>query len=278
MRSFAIITNRLVRYAARNENLFPSLDRITDSARTARLRGSGAGPEGPRKRPSRGPGQSPGLVDMARPATVSAECILAAAAAEFAARGYAGARVDRIARRARVNKAMLYYHFRSKQAIYRELLRATFRDAADRLQAVAASDVPPTVALDHAIQAIADLAQERAYFPSVMLREIAEGGAHLDRETLAALSAVPKAFGDLIARGVRAGAFQPVHPVAAYVTMIAPIVFFLASAPIRQELAHAHLLNAALPPAAFIAHVQQTMRHLLAQTAAPAAAPRLERR
>ena len=54
---------------------------------------------------------------MGRPAKVSPERILVAAAAEFASRGYAGARVDRIARRARVNKAMLYYHFSNKDEI-----------------------------------------------------------------------------------------------------------------------------------------------------------------
>ncbi len=207
---------------------------------------------------------------MARPATVSPERILAAAAAEFAARGFAGARVDRIARRARVNKAMLYYHFGSKRAIYHELLRDTLHQAAERLRTVAASDLPPTVALDRAIQAVSDLAEEKRYFPAVMLREIAEGGAHLDRKTLAALSAVPKAFAELIDRGVRVGAFRPVHPFAAYVTMIAPIIFFLASTPIRRELEEKHLLEAALPPSAFIAHVQATLRQLLTETSPPA--------
>ena len=66
---------------------------------------------------------------MPRPARVSPDRILAAAAVEFAARGFAGARVDRIARRARVNKAMLYYHFHSKQGLYRTLLRRTFTTA-----------------------------------------------------------------------------------------------------------------------------------------------------
>ena len=69
---------------------------------------------------------------MARPARVSPEQILDAAAREFAERGYAGARVDRIARRAAVNKAMLYYHFASKRQLYRTLLRRMFARAADR--------------------------------------------------------------------------------------------------------------------------------------------------
>ena len=99
---------------------------------------------------------------MARPARVSPDRILAAAAVEFAARGYAGARVDRIARRARVNKAMLYYHFHSKQGLYRALLRDTFGRAAERLQAIAASAAPPADQLDRVIAAIAGFVREHA--------------------------------------------------------------------------------------------------------------------
>jgi len=50
------------------------------------------------------------------------EKILAAALTEFSAKGFAGARVDAIARRARVNKRMLYYCFGAKQDLYREIL------------------------------------------------------------------------------------------------------------------------------------------------------------
>jgi TetR/AcrR family transcriptional regulator len=205
------------------------------------------------------------LVYMARPARVSPDRILSAAAVEFAARGYAGARVDRIARRARVNKAMLYYHFGSKRGLYRELLHSTFSDAAERLRRVAAAGDPPAVMMDRAIAAIADLAREKSFFPAVMLREVVEGGVHLDREVLTALSAVPSAFGEIVAKGVSAGAFRPVHPLAAYFTMIAPLVLYMAAAPIRQDLTDARLLNlSALPPEAFVTHLQDSMRRALA--------------
>src|SRR5512144_8215 len=48
--------------------------------------------------------------------------ILAAALSEFAAKGFAGARVARIARRARVNKRMLYHYFGNKDGLFREIL------------------------------------------------------------------------------------------------------------------------------------------------------------
>jgi TetR/AcrR family transcriptional regulator len=48
--------------------------------------------------------------------------ILAAAEREFSAKGFAGARVDAIAKRARVNKRMLYHYFGNKQGLFREIL------------------------------------------------------------------------------------------------------------------------------------------------------------
>jgi len=49
--------------------------------------------------------------------------ILDAALREFAAHGFAGARVDVIARTARINKRMLYHYFGDKEALFREILR-----------------------------------------------------------------------------------------------------------------------------------------------------------
>jgi TetR/AcrR family transcriptional regulator len=51
------------------------------------------------------------------------ERILKAAFKEFAGKGFAGARVDGIARRAGINKRMLYHYFGDKEALFREVLR-----------------------------------------------------------------------------------------------------------------------------------------------------------
>jgi TetR/AcrR family transcriptional regulator len=64
------------------------------------------------------------------------EKILAAALAEFSARGFAGARVDAIARRARVNKRMLYYCFGAKQDLYREILRRKIAERAEFIKSM----------------------------------------------------------------------------------------------------------------------------------------------
>jgi AcrR family transcriptional regulator len=51
------------------------------------------------------------------------ERILSAALKEFAAKGFAGARIDAIARRAAINKRMIYHYFGDKKGLFKAVLR-----------------------------------------------------------------------------------------------------------------------------------------------------------
>lgn len=66
--------------------------------------------------------------------------ILRAALTEFALNGFAGARVDAIARRARINKRMLYHYFGDKEVLFREVLR---RKMAERIAWMASAPEDP---------------------------------------------------------------------------------------------------------------------------------------
>src|SRR5436190_4888674 len=85
----------------------------------------------------------------------SRQRLVKAAAAEFAARGFAGANIDRIARAARVNKAMIYYHFKSKAALYREILRDMFEAVAVRVDQASEMDSGPEHKVRAFVEAIA---------------------------------------------------------------------------------------------------------------------------
>jgi AcrR family transcriptional regulator len=67
--------------------------------------------------------------------------ILEAALQEFSGKGFAGARVDVIARRARINKRMLYHYFGDKEGLFREVLR---RKIAERSAWLANAPEEPT--------------------------------------------------------------------------------------------------------------------------------------
>ena len=198
---------------------------------------------------------------MARPKSaslVSRDRVFAAAAAEFAARGYAGANVDRIARAARLNKAMIYYHFKSKAALYREILRDMFGAVRERVGAVAASDRSPEDKIRAYIAAIAIEADARPHFPPIWLREIAEGAEHVDATTLGYVREVLTALGGIIAEGVRLGRFQPAHPLLVQGGIIAPLMFFLATAPLRRKLARAGIAKVSdVSRDMVVAHIQR---------------------
>src|ERR1051326_5358454 len=72
--------------------------------------------------------------------------ILEAALREFAREGFAGARVDRIARRARINKRMLYHYFGDKEDLFREVLR---RKIAERAAWIASAPEDPVERLPY---------------------------------------------------------------------------------------------------------------------------------
>lgn len=166
----------------------------------------------------------------------SRDAIFKAAAAEFAAHGFAATTVDRIAERARLNKAMIYYHFDSKDALYAEILRDTFSGLGDRLAQVAASDAPPLDKLDRAIDTIAAAAGSHPHFPAMMVREIAEAGVHLDRATIATMMRVVTTLVGILEQGQQKGDFRRIDPVHTYFVIVAPLVLFLASNPVRARL------------------------------------------
>jgi TetR/AcrR family transcriptional regulator len=76
-------------------------------------------------------------------ATDSRGRILDAALAEFSAHGLAGARTDRIAQSAGVNKALLYYYFDSKENLYVAALEMISAKIRDRTMAVFLRECSP---------------------------------------------------------------------------------------------------------------------------------------
>jgi TetR/AcrR family transcriptional regulator len=78
-----------------------------------------------------------------RDAVATKASIVAAALEEFAQLGLAGARIDEIAKAARVNKALLYYYFESKEHLYEGVIEQMFVTMTDALRgALGTTDGP----------------------------------------------------------------------------------------------------------------------------------------
>jgi AcrR family transcriptional regulator len=208
---------------------------------------------------------------MKRDASQSRARILDAARQAFADGGFAGAGVDRIARQARVNKALIYYYFADKQTLYTTVLEEMFTAFGDRLRPVVEENAPPLDKIDRFISVIVAFVEERPYMPRIMMRELAEGGRHLDAAALARMGGIARIVGGLIEEGTAAGAFRPIDPILTYFTLMGPVVMFLGGAPIREALTRRHLLPAGLDNRTFTRHLQAFVKGGLAATrSAPA--------
>src|SRR5215813_1281815 len=68
--------------------------------------------------------------------------ILDAALEEFAARGFADARLDDVARRARIAKGTIYLYFRDKERLFQELVRTMLSPLVGTIEAAALRGMP----------------------------------------------------------------------------------------------------------------------------------------
>ena len=210
-----------------------------------------------RRRGSKGP-----RVQRRPGAGQSRERLLAAAREEFSARGFDGAKVDRIARRARINKAMVYYHFPSKAALYLAILREQFAAVAAAVAEARGKEGTPVEQLSRYIDTIAHVALARPHFPPMWLREIAEGGRHLDDSVLGELRRVLEVLASILTEGKDQGVFRPAHPFVTQMGIMAPLMFFAASAPIRVR------VGKKLPPALTLPDLDGVVAHVKASTLA----------
>ena len=192
--------------------------------------------------------------------------LFAAAATEFAARGFAGANVDRIADAARVNKAMLYYHFGSKSNLYGEILRDMFGAVAVRLAATVAPDADPAERVTALAEAIGREAEVRPHFPPIWLREVAEGGAHLDRATLDVIGGLLRHVSTAVGEGVASGQFVPTNAFLLQLGIVGPLLLFFATAPLRKKVSPELERAVNLSTDEVIAHVKRVALQTLQGT------------
>ena len=114
-----------------------------------------------------------------KPKSDTAEKILEAARKEFGEFGLAGARVDRIAKKAGVNKAMIYYHFDSKERLYRTVIDTHLKMLEEMVQNEIASVTEPEQVFRQFAHFYSVLFEQAHEFIPILLREAISGGREI---------------------------------------------------------------------------------------------------
>src|SRR5271169_4071663 len=168
----------------------------------------------------------------------SRAAILQAAVREFSREGVAGARTDAIARAAKVNKALLYYYFKDKDALYGAVLDQVFGGLIACVGEVLSRDLPPGEKILAYAGAHFDYVASHPMYPRIVQGEMMGAGRgrtnHLERIVKKYFRPLFGRLAELLKTGQAAGEFRPVDPLHFVPSMIAVIVFYFTSAPVMR--------------------------------------------
>ncbi len=166
--------------------------------------------------------------------------ILDAALKEFSANGLAGARTERIAQAAGVNKALLYYYFESKDNLYLaslEVIAARMRDAT--MAVLQNSTSPGERVLQNTLNHF-DRILSQTEFQSLMQQEMmrlhkGEPGA-MSLLVQRVFAPMLKAYQAVVLEGIESGELIQVDWLQIHLSTLGTNVFYFMSAPLWRQM------------------------------------------
>lgn len=174
---------------------------------------------------------------VARPLRRNADAtrrqIFEAALTEFSQFGYSGARMDRIAAKARCNIRMIYHHFGNKEELYQTVLKSSYADIREKEQLLQIEKLSPIDGLVRLLEFTFDHFAQNPKFIALLTNEnLMRGRFVLKSKRITQMtSPLRTAIETLVQRGREEGALpSDVDPVQLYATIAAMSWFHLSNA------------------------------------------------
>lgn len=154
----------------------------------------------------------------------SREKILDVALREFSGKGLSGARVDRIAALARTSKNMIYYHFASKEGLYREVMKNAYAGIRQNERSLDVASMEPEEALRALVLLSFDYHWRSEMFVRLVMNENMHYARHLkETEDLKAQNQlIIETLSRILQRGREQGVFRSdIDPLQLHLTISA---------------------------------------------------------
>ena len=175
---------------------------------------------------------APAPEERLRDADRSRLAILLAARDEFAAHGLGGARMDRIATRAGLNKRLIYYYFEDKEKLFEAVLEQAYLHIREAERALHLLDLKPADAVRRLVEFTWNYYLDHPEFLTLLnsanlhkARQLQ--GSQRVREMNSPLIAM---LGEILERGRKEGSFRGgIDPVQLYVSIAGLAYFYLSN-------------------------------------------------
>lgn len=176
--------------------------------------------------------ESPAPEPRQRNADRSQQAILDAARDEFSQHGLAGARVDRIAERADLNKRLIYYYFGSKDDLFLAVLESVYADIREAEKELHLLDLQPAEAVRRLTEFTWEYYLAHPEFITLLNSANLHQARHLDKSLRVREmnSPVILTLGDILERGRKEGVFRGgIDAVQLYISIAGLAYFYLSN-------------------------------------------------
>lgn len=164
--------------------------------------------------------------------------VLFAAKEVFIEKGKDGARMQEIADRAGVNKAMLFYYYTNKDILYEEVLRTNILQIFNQIRKIIISEIDPHKKLEQFVNAYINFIGENRNLPKLIMREVASGGENIKkviREIKQEMSpAIPSSFISMIEKSIEKRQFRNVDPKQTLISIIGMCLIYFIGKPLIE--------------------------------------------
>jgi AcrR family transcriptional regulator len=167
-----------------------------------------------------------------RDADRSQRTILNAARDEFAEHGLGGARMDRIAEHAGLNKRLIYYYFEDKEKLFQAVLEQAYRHIREEERKLNLLDLKPETALRRLVEFTWNYYLEHPEFLTLLNSANLHRARHLAQSQQARQLNSPliATLGDILERGRAQGTFRGgIDPLQLYVSIAGLSYFYLSN-------------------------------------------------
>ena len=154
----------------------------------------------------------------------------------FVQKGLHGARMQEIADKAGINKALLHYYFRSKEKLFEAVIKVVIRRAIPVISNLLEADMPLKEKLDRFLEFYINLISKNTYIPLFLLTEMHKKPKDFLERILPHDLPRPDAFFKQVEAEIAAGNIRKVDPRHLIVNVISLSIFPFVGKPMEQAL------------------------------------------
>lgn len=155
----------------------------------------------------------------------------------FTQKGMDGAKMQEIADRAGINKALLHYYYRSKEKLFETVARAVINRAIPVIRQLLEGEQPLEEKIRYFIDFYIDLISRNTFIPLFIVSEINKHPDRFFEQVFPAEMPKPEVFFQQVKEEIEAGKIRPINPKHLIVNIISMCIFpFLGKPIIRMVL------------------------------------------